>query len=252
MIFKTFKETRMRYLSVFIVAYLLCINVYAIETTASVTTSYKLNVDDAIGSELRIEVNKLAPLINAKKFTEAESLAIKIQKTYEEKFDHKLKQLCFQSQNDLNEYTKTNNQPFEWIDWGYKESIQMQAFIRAEYKDYSLALKLLDDVMAIAPLSAGAANEKGYIFNKLEKFEDALTAYQSAYDLSMKYESQRAFLATALRGKGYALGELRQFDKAEEAYKSSLLIEPSNKVALNELIYISKNNVLHINHLSNA
>ena len=69
-------------------------------------------------------------------------------------------------------------------------------------------LILLVKIEELAPASANAATETGYILNNLKRYEEALVAYRRAYDLTVKFASQQYMRAIALRGMGFALGEL--------------------------------------------
>jgi Flp pilus assembly protein TadD len=155
-------------------------------------------------------------------------------------FDRSVKQYTFQSKAEYEEFKAGAAEPFEWIDWGYRDCFQMQAFVRSERNDFEGALRILEQVKQLAPISAGTAVEMGYAFNQLRRFREALDSHMRAEALAGKYPSQRPHLSLALRGKGFALIELQRLDEAEVAFKSSLEIEPNNKLALNELGYIKR------------
>lgn len=204
----------------------------------TVTTTLQGYADNAKGAHLREQVNDLAALVRAKKLPEANRVATDLQRKFELSFNTKMHQYTFQSKEEYLEFKNSSPQSFEWIDWGYKECLQIQAFIASERRDFPAALSILATIEAIAPVSAGTATERGYILNQIGRPEDALAAYKRALSLSTRYRSQRPLQATALRGIGFALIELQRLDEAERTFHDSLKIEPNNKVALGELAYI--------------
>ena len=202
------------------------------------TTILKINVDDAKLAYLGHQSRELISMIKNKKFVEAEKSAADLRNTYEAAFDSSLQQYTFQSKADFDEFSQSSSSKFEWIDWGYKECLQAQAFIAAEKKDFSKSLDILKKIESVAPISAGTAGERGYILNQVGRPDEALSSYQKAYDLSINYSSQTPFRAMALRGIGYALIDLHRLDEAEKAFIASLEIEPTSNIAKSELSYI--------------
>jgi len=109
-------------------------------------------------------------------------------------------------------HKSTATEAFEWLDWGYKMGLQVQAFILSEKGDYADASVLLQMIEKLAPASANTACEAGFILNWQGEYEEAAAAYRRAYDLTVGFASQRYMRAMALRGMGFALGKLRRFD----------------------------------------
>lgn len=204
----------------------------------TVTTNLEGYADSAKGAELHERVNDLATLVRAKKLAEAQQLAAELRKQFEADFDPTLRQYTFQSKQEYLDFKSSSQDPFEWIDWGYQQCLQIQAFIASERRDFTLALSLLTAIEGVAPVSANAANERGYILNQLGRPDDAIVAYRRALLLATRYPSQQPFHATALRGIGFALIELNRLDEAESTFNESLRVDPGNRLALNELAYI--------------
>jgi len=206
--------------------------------TVSTNISLEKNPDYAKGAELRAKADTLAGMVSAKRFAEAELLAGDLCPAYEATFDRARKQFTFQSRAEYEEFKRTKPADFEWIDWGYKDCLQMQAFIAADKRDFPAALDLLNRIEALAPFSAATAAEIGYVLNQIGRAGDGLAAYRRARDIAFRYASQRPYRAMALRGMGFSLIELQRLDEAEKLFRESLEIEPGNKVAINELAYI--------------
>jgi tetratricopeptide (TPR) repeat protein len=214
--------------------------VYSHAETQTETTVIPLKLTDknTKGSELRGQAGALFELVKAKKFVEAEQLATQLRHAYEVQFNKHLKQYTFQSENEYAEFKRTSSDQFEWIDWGYKECLQMLAFIKSEKRDFHGAIENLREIEQLAPTSATSLIESGYILNKLGMYNEALSTYLDALELSTKYATQQPFQAASLRGIGHSFTELNQLNEAETAYQDSLKLDPRNPVALKELKYI--------------
>lgn len=204
----------------------------------TVSTQLQSMAANGKSAGLRSQANELVALIAAKKFAEADQRALALRKTYEATFDVNLKQFTFHNQAEFEEFSKSSAVKFEWIDWGYAQCLQMQAYLAAERRDFPAALASLRTIESIAPISAGSAVELGYVLNQSGKPEAGLIAYRRAHALTEKYPSQLPYRAAALRGIGFALIDLKRLDEAEREFRDSLTIEPANKVALSELAYI--------------
>jgi len=204
----------------------------------TVTTPLQLDAQHAKAAHLRSQVNDLVAMVKAKQLAAAGAKAAELRKAYEATFTAGLRQYTFQSEAEFNEFRKSAGDKFEWIDWGYKECLQMQAFLAVERKDFASGLAILKSIELVAPISAGTAIETGYVLNQLGKPDEGLSAYRRAHAISVNYASQRPYRAMALRGMGVALIDLHQLDEAERVLFESLEIEPGNQVALHELAYI--------------
>jgi len=206
----------------------------------TITTHTNLVVDSAKGVEFSAASRALNLLIKDGKFEEADRKAQENCRSYESIFDNSKRQFSFQSSQEFEEFSKSSKLDFEWIEWGYKNCLQVQAFVAVERRDLQQALSMLRKVETLAPVSAGTSVEIGYVLNQLARPTEALQTYRHAYELSKQYSSQRPYLAMSLRGIGFSLIELKQLDDAEKAFQESLQIEPDNKLAQNELTYIQQ------------
>jgi tetratricopeptide (TPR) repeat protein len=219
-------------------AFTAVLRLHAEDNTGTVTTRLQVEIDNAKGANLRSQTKALVAMVEAKQMAAAAQKAVELRGAYETIFDKSLKQYTFQSQEEFKEFSKSSESKFEWIDWGYKDCLQMQAFIAADRREFPVALAILKTIETVAPVSAGTAAETGYILNQSGNPEEGLSAYRRAKVLSEKYPSQRAYRAAALRGMGYSLIDLKRLDEAEKIFLESLEIEPGNKTAINELAYI--------------
>ena len=80
--------------------------------------------------------------------------------------------------------------------------------------------------------------ERGYIFNRIGRPQEALEAYRKA--ATVRRWAQPAVTARALRGQGSALINLGRFSEARDVYNASLELDPTSESAHNELEYIDQ------------
>lgn len=202
------------------------------------STQFSIDIDDGKGADLRPRVDLINDLVLSEQVDEAERKAIALRSAYEAQFDPALTQYTFQSAAEFEEFRTSPIANFEWIDWGYKLCLQNLVFIAVERGEFPKALAMLAKLEAIAPISSGTAVEIGYVLNQIGKPDQALKEYHRARDLALRYASQKPYLAPSLRGISFALIELDRLEEAEEVLEQSLIIDPGNRVAPNELNYI--------------
>jgi tetratricopeptide (TPR) repeat protein len=79
--------------------------------------------------------------------------------------------------------------------------------------------------------------ERGAALAELHQWPEVLENFDEGLTLPHMEESMKARM---YRGRGMALTELKRLDEADAAYKESLIHEPGNSRALNELTYIAR------------
>ena len=228
----------MRRFTAIVLTVAFAVSAYAEEPTITIISDVRLAIAHAKGVEFSADSEALQKFVDTRQFGEADKRAKSNCASYESIFDRNKKQYSFQSDEEFEEFSKSSKLDFEWIDWGYKTCLKTQAFVAIERRDLQQALSMLRKVESLAPVSAGTSSEIGYVLNQLAKPAEALQAYRHSHELSKRYLSQRPYLAIALRGMGFSLIELKRLDEAEKAFQESLQIEPGNKLANNELVYI--------------
>jgi len=127
-----------------------------------------------------------------------------------------------------------------WLDWSYRQAYFLKAFIATELNDHEKALRLLAKVKELSPGDPNAWCETGNIFNLTGRPEEALAQYRRAYSLSKDDVNRTDYAALALRGMGFAYIELGELEKAGDAYRESLKLNPGNRIAIKELIYLDR------------
>jgi tetratricopeptide (TPR) repeat protein len=150
--------------------------------------------------------------------------------------------LSFGSESEYRTYLNNANDsvPIVPVDWCYRELFQLKAFVRSAQEDFEEALVLLSKSSEVGPTAAAPFVERGYILNRLGRFEDARDSYERAIFLVNRYPISRPQESMALRGLGFALIELGDLDGAESAFRRSLEIDADNRLAESELDYIRK------------
>jgi tetratricopeptide (TPR) repeat protein len=93
------------------------------------------------------------------------------------------------------------------------------------------------DGLGLGEHDADLVTEKGAALNEMKRFDDSLSTYTRGLNLASDTDPDKARM---YRGIGFALTELGRLDDAESAYRKSLLCEPGNARAANELQYISQ------------
>jgi tetratricopeptide (TPR) repeat protein len=93
------------------------------------------------------------------------------------------------------------------------------------------------DGMGLGEHDPVLVTEKGAAFQTLKRFDDALATYKFGLKLASDEDRDRARM---FRGIGFSLTELGRLDDAESAYRKSLLCEPGNAHAQDELQYIAQ------------
>ena len=108
------------------------------------------------------------------------------------------------------------------------------------------ALRVLDAGLALpaAPMGSDSGQaqqvllgERGIALAALKRWDDSLASYDRALAIGGQMNEDRGML---LRGRGFALIELNRLDEAEQAYRESLMVDPGNPRALQELTYIAR------------
>jgi tetratricopeptide (TPR) repeat protein len=202
-------------------------------------TEVEIHADKIQGSELAEQAPAIDELIRAGKFDEADEKAKTLIAAFEASLDPALPHYSFQTRADMEAFQHDTTAPFVWVDWGYKQLLHRRAYIAVERGLMQDALLQLQLITVVAPIDANTLTETGFVLGQLKRSDEALAAYRKALEVSRHFESQRPFEPMALRGIGFQLIEHDQLDEAERAYRDSLLIDPNNKTALNELDFIA-------------
>lgn len=126
---------------------------------------------------------------------------------------------------------------FVVVDIACPSGYKLAAFYAVERGDLDGALAFLDKATAAGPYFSEAWSERGFILNGKHDARGAVDAYSRAVALSERFPDN-GDRAVALRGLGYSLVETGDLEAARKAYEDSLLIDPGNKIAKDELEFI--------------
>ncbi|MDO4879425.1 MAG: tetratricopeptide repeat protein [Neisseria sp.] len=126
--------------------------------------------------------------------------------------------------------------PAEWLMPRY-----VRAFVYVEQKDYAAAARDLDNILAVAPYEPQFLGERGQVANAQKDFAAGEKIFKrliaAAKTLSDKTQSVY-FQGMALRGLGYAAAERKQWQAAEQYYRQALKLNPNDRTAKNELVFL--------------
>lgn len=134
----------------------------------------------------------------------------------------------------------TANKSIRWIGNAYPRAYFYLGFLRVKQEQFGQAIEFLDKGASLEPTNPNFSLEKAMALAHSGQKQEALALYdQVALTGIGPYVSPRE-VAMALRGRGSVLIEMGYLDYAEAAFKLSLRLEPENKIALNELLYIDQ------------
>lgn len=150
--------------------------------------------------------------------------------------------LCIQNQNELNFFVSSHPEirSIRVLPWSIAEALFARIFILSHHRNFTDACQYLDELIRLAPLMARAHRQKGYVLTKLRRPTEALKAFSIAWDLVGRLTSNASEAGSSLRGMAVVLIDLGNLDLAEKLLQDSLLVEPGNAMANNELLYIAK------------
>lgn len=103
-------------------------------------------------------------------------------------------------------------------------------------EEYELALKYINLALSIKSDDMELFIIKGYVLNKLGKYEESL----NYFDKVLNSDQLKEYYHSVFEFKGLSLYNLGRFDEALEAYNCSLELNPSNIEVLN-----NKSNTLY-------
>jgi hypothetical protein len=148
---------------------------------------------------------------------------------------------CFMSQRQLRYFLCLHPElsKLRVMDWCVALGGFLSAFLLSKSRRFNEALSELDAVLKIAPFFAQAWNEKGYILMNLRRPQEALAANTQAWDLVRRHPENFDKAGPVLRGQAVAQVELGDLDRAEKLLSDSLVVEPGNSLATQELAYIA-------------
>jgi len=110
-----------------------------------------------------------------------------------------------------------------------------------EMARYDDAIVELNKALALAPMDAQYTMELAFAHQQKRDWEQALALYQSAFAYAeLSAADIPEMQCKALRGQGYNLVELHRFDEAKTAYSECLKLKPDEPKSLGELQYIEQ------------
>jgi hypothetical protein len=199
-------------------------------------------VECGIGAQKRDDVVRAASLIRQERYEEAESLLDSVLSWFKACMNDRGKTyISVANREELAAIEKEHpDQAFVWIDdVSYGETLHLKTFIAMAHRDLEEALRRSNTVVQFRPYSAAVYIERGGILNQLRQPAKALVAYQKALALAERFSSNANMRAAALRGIGFTHVELKDLSSARRAIEQSLKLDPDNKIARQELNYIT-------------
>ena len=112
-----------------------------------------------------------------------------------------------------------------------------------EMARYDDALVELNKALALAPDDAQYNVEIGYTYQQLRHWDESLVHFKTAEayaPITVPDNEVNIITCKALRGQGYDLTELHRYGEARAAYRSCLKLMPDEPKSLHELKYIDE------------
>ena len=210
---------------------------------SSVSTFLNINAQQFLGSEYRADVATAVELLqkrdNTSAWTKLEPV-LKFCDSEASSSDITYVSVATDEEAALFKREQPSEAHVVLIDIACPMAYTNAAFLMEETGNPSRAADLLQRAHALAPYLAQPLAERAYLFRVQGDNATALATYESALAVANKYQSSNYMRALILRGIGFVQTELGDLEKAKESYNRSLLIEPSNQLAKDELIYIDK------------
>ena len=135
------------------------------------------------------------------------------------------------------------NQGAEVIGPTWAEAYLMKGFAFVELGNLAAAHDSLQAAVRLSPQNPQYISELAYVTQQQGNSEEALALFASAADAAEFVQDsvrKRTEAGRACRGQAYAFVELKRLDEGEKKYRACLKIDPSDKIAPNELEYIKK------------
>ncbi len=124
-------------------------------------------------------------------------------------------------------------------EWG--DALYMKGFALIDLGDRAGARLVFEKAIALSPQNARYRSELGNIYQLERAWPQALATFQAAISAAaVSPEAVRMTeLTRAMRGAGFALTELGRLDESEALYRKCVTLDPADKMAQAELLYIA-------------
>lgn len=139
--------------------------------------------------------------------------------------------------------TGTSSRPVVVLGPAWAMAYWGRGFAYNEMARYDDALVELKKALALAPFDAQYNIETGFTLQKLRRWDTSLEHFKVAEDyapVTVADSDVKQVTCTALRGQGYDLVELHRYEEARAAYRSCLKLIPDEPKSLHELKYIDE------------
>lgn len=127
----------------------------------------------------------------------------------------------------------------EQVNWqpnAYPKAYYQLGYLYVQNEDYERAIFCLDKAISLEPYNPKPKNEKAIALLKSCYNSEAYALYDEINTIGPFVSEDD--LACSLRGRGFLLIENQQLDEAESLFRESLIYNPDNSSAYNELEYI--------------
>jgi hypothetical protein len=203
----------------------------------------KIDVQQAGGKNLVPVVAQITSLIQRGDRSEVERLLVSFRKSAKDlQTEADATYCCFASQRQLDYFLccQSGSPKIRVMDGSVARGCHLSAYVLSKYGRFVEALTEVDMVLKLAPFFAQGWHEKAYILTKLRRPSEALAVYNEAWKLILRHPENFNMAGPILRGQAVALVELGELDRAEKLLRDSLVVDPEDVMAVEELAYIAQ------------
>lgn len=139
--------------------------------------------------------------------------------------------------------TQESSQPVVVLGPAWSMAYWGRGYAYNEMARYDDALVELKKALALAPFDAQYNVEIGYTYQQLRRWNESLEHFKSALDyasLTLPDDDVKPVTCKAFRGQGYDLVELHRYAEARAAYRRCLKLMPGEQKSMDELKYIDE------------
>lgn len=129
------------------------------------------------------------------------------------------------------------------VGYVWAQAYYLKGYAHLDLGQVAEAHRWVERALALSPANATYLAERAYLLQAENRPQEALDAYVAAEEAARNWspeEIRDTELGRALRGQGFSLIELGRLDDAEAVFRRCLEIDPDDKGARNELLYIEQ------------
>ena len=129
------------------------------------------------------------------------------------------------------------------VDTTCSDALYFRGYSELDLGNIETAQSYIERAIEMSPNNSRYLSELGHIHQTNKKWKEALEVFITSEESAELYSPENVKvreLTRAKRGVGFALTELNRIDEAEKKYEECLALNPNDKGAAQELVYLKK------------